>query len=106
MIVRFGFFMKKYSAMTIWPFIFVRKEKYKSDKVIINHERIHLVQQIELLILPFFMWYFFEFLIKLIRYGNWGLAYRAISFEREAYENELSETYLKKRRFWSFWKYL
>lgn len=106
MIIRFRFFHKKYAAMTIWPFIFVKEDIYKSDKILVNHERIHLIQQIEFLILPFFLWYFLEFLIKLIRYGNWDVAYRAISFEREAYENELDESYLKNRKFWSFWKYL
>ncbi len=106
MIVCFSFFHRKYAAMTIWPFIFVRKEAYKSDKVLINHEKIHLVQQLELVLLPFFLWYVIEFLIKLIRFRTWDLAYRAISFEREAYENELDELYLENRKFWSFLKYI
>lgn len=106
MIVRFRFFHKNYAAMTIWPFIFVRKDTYKLNKVLIRHEKIHLAQQIELLILPFFIWYIIEFLIKLIKYKNWDIAYRAICFEREAYDNELNDNYLKKRKAWSFWRYI
>ena len=34
------------------------------------------------------------------------LAYRRISFEREAYANENSMNYLKERKFWNFRKYL
>ena len=92
--------------MTIWPFIFVKDKLYKLDEILINHERIHLRQQIELLWLPFFLWYSLEFLIKLVIYKNWDKAYRAISFEREAYQNELDFDYLKHRKIWSFWKYL
>ena len=106
MIIRFRFFHKKYAAMTIWPFIFVKEKVYKLDKFMINHEKIHLLQQIELGILPFFLWYLTEFIINLIRYRNWDIAYRAISFEKEAYENETDLNYLKNRKVWSFWKYL
>lgn len=106
MIIRFRFFHKKYAAMTIWPFIFVKEEVYKFDKVMINHEKIHLLQQIELLIFPFFIWYLIEFLIKLIRHRSWDNAYRAISFEQEAYQNEFNHDYLKNRKRWSFLKYL
>jgi hypothetical protein len=106
MIVRFRFFHSKYAAMTIWPFIFVKDELYKLDDILINHEKIHLRQQIELLWGLFFIWYVTEFLVKLILYRNWDKAYRAISFEKEAYENEFDFDYLKNRKFWSFWKYL
>jgi len=44
---------KGYAAMTVFPFIFARKEyKPLGDKTI-NYESIHLKQQIELLTLPF-----------------------------------------------------
>lgn len=106
MIVRFPLLHNKYVALTIWPFILVKKHIYKKDKILINHEKIHLRQQIELFWAPFFLWYVVEFIIKLIIYKNWNLAYRAISFEREAYTNENNPDYLKIRKFWSFWKYL
>jgi hypothetical protein len=78
----------------------------KENIVFINHERIHLRQQLELLILPFFIWYFLEFFIRWMQYKNRNLAYRNISFEREAYVNELNPDYLKKRAFCGFLKYL
>ena len=71
-----------------------------------NHERIHLKQQLELLILPFFIWYGLEFLVRLLQYKNRREAYLNISFEREAYHNEFNLEYLKKRPFWCFLKYL
>lgn len=71
-----------------------------------NHEKIHLKQQIELFILPFYVFYTFEFLWRLVQYRQWHLAYRNISFEREAYKNEKDLDYLKTRSFYSFIKYI
>ena len=98
------FRFNKYIAITIWPVIFINKN-YKNDKVLLNHEKIHLRQQIELLWIPFFIWYFFEFLILYIQYKDWNKAYRNISFEREAYENESDFEYLKNRKFLNNIKY-
>lgn len=95
-----------YTGMTIFPFIFLKFERLKADLVLINHEQIHLKQQMELLILPFFIIYFLEFLIRLIQYKSLNLAYRNISFEREAYNNESHMDYLKNKKFWSFLKYI
>jgi hypothetical protein len=92
--------------MAIWPLIFIKDKDLKHDYILINHERIHLQQQIELLWFPFFLWYIGEFLIKLIFYRKWHKAYKAISFEREAYHNEKNINYLNTRRFWSFLKYI
>jgi hypothetical protein len=71
-----------------------------------NHERIHLRQQLELLILPFFIWYFLEFCLRWIKYEKFDLAYRNISFEREAYAKEKDLHYLKNKSIWSFLKYI
>ncbi len=97
---------KGYNGLTIFPFVFLKSKHFKKDYVLINHEKIHLKQQLELLILPFYIVYVFEFLIRLIQFKNWDLAYRNISFEREAYANELDLDYLKHRKFWHFLKYL
>lgn len=78
----------------------------KENKVLLNHERIHLRQQIELLVIPFYLWYGIEFVVRFFQYKNWDKAYRTISFEREAYDNESDLEYLKKRKFWRFWKFL
>ncbi|HIP49666.1 MAG TPA: hypothetical protein EYG92_11980 [Lutibacter sp.] len=106
MIILLKIFHSNYAAMTIWPFIFIKDKSSKLNHTLINHEKIHLKQQIELLWFLFFLWYVFEFLYKLIKYKKWDTAYRAISFEREAYANEHNLDYLKNRKIWSFWKYL
>jgi len=97
---------KGFRGLTAYPFVFLKNPVDKKDAVFINHERIHLRQQIELLILPFFIWYFLEYLIRLLQYNNKNRAYRNISFEREAYSNEFDMDYLKNRKFFNFRKYL
>ena len=97
---------KGYVGITIYPFVFLKYEALKEDAVFLNHEKIHLKQQLELLIIPFFVIYGFEFLIRLLQYKRWSLAYRNISFEREAYFQEAQLNYLKHRRVYSFLKYL
>ncbi|XLS28586.1 hypothetical protein ACJD0Z_15465 [Flavobacteriaceae bacterium M23B6Z8] len=100
------FLPKRFIGITIWPFIFIKSKELKQDKKLVNHERIHLRQQLELLVIPFYVWYVFEYGIRWMRYGNRKEAYRNICFEREAYTNEHNELYLKQRNFWSFLKYM
>jgi hypothetical protein len=97
---------KGYGAITVFPFVFFRSKNHAADKISVNHEKIHLRQQAELLVLPFFLWYLLEFLIRLVTYGNWQKAYRNIGFEREAYGNENDLAYLKKRQWCKFLQYL
>ncbi len=97
---------KGFIGLTLFPFVFLKHAQLKLNRVLINHERIHLRQQLELLILPFFIWYGLEFLMRYSHYKNWHQAYRNISFEREAYQHEQDLDYLKKRSFWNFLKYL
>lgn len=70
-----------------------------------NHEEIHLQQQKELLVLPFYILYIGNYLFNLAKYREHHRAYLNICFEREAYENEYNLQYLPKRRFWAFWRY-
>lgn len=97
---------KRYIGITIYPFIFLKNKQLKQNKIVVTHESIHLKQQIELVWIIFFLWYFSEFLIKMIKYRNWSVAYRNISFEREAYKYESNPTYLKNRKWYAFLKYL
>lgn len=96
---------KGYRGMTVFPFVIVGSAADKGNTVLVNHEKIHIRQQLELLILPFFVWYAVDFLIKWMYYRDWNAAYRNIVFEREAYANEKSPDYLKSRPFWCFLKY-
>jgi hypothetical protein len=86
--------------------VFIKYAFDSENKVLINHEKIHIKQQMELLVLPFFLWYFVEYAVRLLQYKNANLAYRNISFEREAYANEINLNYLETRRFFSFLQYL
>ncbi|WP_382384330.1 hypothetical protein [Formosa undariae] len=97
---------KGYQGITLYPFVILRDVKLKKNAVLLNHERIHLKQQKELLVIPFYLWYGLEFLIRLVVYRNWNTAYRNISFEREAYTNEKKQHYLVLRSRFSFRKYL
>ncbi|WP_316799110.1 hypothetical protein [Pedobacter frigidisoli] len=90
------------AGMAIFPFILLKSERYKADMQIINHERIHLRQQLELLILPFYLLYLINYLINLLRFKNHDVAYRNIIFEKEAYQNDSNLNYLKKGN-WFGW---
>jgi len=96
----------KAEAITIFPFIILKRAGLKVDKFLLNHERIHLIQALELAVFPFYIWYLTEFLVRYIQHKNFDKAYRNISFEREAYTNQNNQNYLKQRRLWSFWRYL
>jgi hypothetical protein len=74
--------------------------------VLLNHEKIHIRQQVELLVLPFFIWYFIEFLIRFLRCRNGKVAYHSISFEKEAYQNENNLSYLTSKKWYSFLSFL
>ncbi len=100
------FLRKGISGMALWPFILVRNPRLKNDPVFLNHEKIHLRQQLEMLILPFYLWYMIEFCLRYLKTGDRGVAYRTISFEREAYSNEKDLQYLHQRSFWKFFRYL
>ena len=98
---RVGLFMR-IGGITLWPVIILR-EIYDASPPwrrkaarIINHESIHIKQQEETLVLPFYIIYVTEWFVKLFFYGK--DAYYNISFEREAYDNDDNLSYLKSRK--------
>jgi hypothetical protein len=109
---------KGFLAMTVWPFVFIRKElKEKYNDTVDRHEHIHAEQQKEVLMVAMvltlatavwtgsawaLMWlplYFYLYI------GEWLLrsifskedAYLDISFEKEAYKHENDPDYLPQR---------
>lgn len=107
MIVVFKYLIpKNYSGLTVFPFIFLRNKKSINDALFLNHEKIHLKQQIELIWIFFFVWYFIEYCIRMYQYKNHEFAYKNISFEKEAYKNEHNLNYLKSRKLFAFLKNL
>jgi hypothetical protein len=97
---------KGYRGLALFPCVLLKYQCDKNDKIFLNHERIHLKQQLEMFIFPFYIWYFLEFCLRWIQYRNFDLAYRNISFEREAYNKENDLDYLRQRKFWGFLKYI
>lgn len=111
-----------FKAITIWPLVFARKKFRPLDDVTINHEGIHLIQQLEVIILSllvlaiivlslhisplwlllslasYYILYCLEYVIRLCAYGRGHEAYRNISFEQEAFLNERDFNYLAKDR--------
>ncbi len=93
-------------GMTLFPIILIRNKKLLEDKEFINHEQIHLRQQLELMVIPFYLIYLTHYLINRIKYKSHDKAYRNICFEREAYANANNLTYLKNRKFMRWIVYL
>jgi len=118
--------------ITLWPFInliyskeeLIKKRGELGYKKLINHEKIHLKQQFEcmvialiitvplsfislwfLLLIPllFYILYVLNWIINLFKYGK--QAYMNISFEREAYENDDNLDYLKTKKLGSWINY-
>ena len=92
-----------------WPFLVVRSNLKNAPVLeeLINHEKIHLRQQLEMLILFAEILYIVEFL-----YGRYILklskkeAYYFISLEQEAHINAPNQNYLKNRKLFALIPYL
>lgn len=96
------FFYKNYVGLSLWPFIILKNDDLKDDAVLINHEKIHLKQQQELLVVFFYILYIFEWLLRTLFYLDSYKAYQNISFEREAYANEKNLDYPEVRKVFGF----
>lgn len=92
---------KGFKAINLFGILFARKGCV-IDEVTLNHERIHAAQMKEMLYVPFYVWYLFEWVIRLFGNGN---AYRNISFEKEAHSNDENLNYLDSRPRFAWWKY-
>ena len=97
MIIILNVFRGNFRGMALFPFIILKNKECLKDKELINHETIHLYQQSELLILPFYIIYIIEYIFK---------GYRSISFEKEAHQNDKNMEYLNKRKIFAWIKYL
>ncbi len=101
---KYGYIQAK--AAAFFPFVFVRSEEYATP-VLVNHERIHFRQQLELLCIGFWLLSLYEtiyakFALKLNAKERY--LYRAA--EQEAYCNQENLQYLKQRKFFSVFKYV
>ena len=60
-IVNKFFVPKGFAGITLYPFVFTNNPQLLEDPQFINHERIHLAQQRELLVIFFYIWYLIDF---------------------------------------------
>lgn len=119
---------KGYDSMVFFPFIFARVKPL--DSVVLNHEKVHLCQQLEVLVASLlvilvlviafgvsFWWLFAAFAVYYLFYGiEYGVrflmyrdrkeAYKNISFEQEAYANDGDLDYLKGRGLFAWVEFL
>lgn len=105
--------LKGYKAINLFGIIFVRTGSYFSSRDLL-HEKIHTAQMREMLFIFFYIWYVLEFsirfIISLFRHrsdnGYWYDAYVNISFEKEAYQNQIYPEFLSKRKHFNWIKFL
>ena len=76
------------NGIMLFPFCFVRKRAIAST---IRHEKIHFKQALNLLVIPFYILYFIEWIRCLIQYRK--NAYYYICFEQEAFLNDYKRDY-------------
>lgn len=93
---------KGFKAINLFGVTFVRSGRIFTS-VDYTHESIHTEQMKELLYVGFYLWYAVEWIIRLFCKGN---AYRNISFEREAYDNQYKPYYTSSRSHFAFLRYL
>ncbi len=121
--------MSGYTAMTVWPFVFVRTDlAHRYTETTDRHERIHARQQQEMLVAGsviaavlalcglgwwsllacplFFWWYAAEWLLRAMWSTSNAWAYRNLAFEREAYARQHDPGYLDRRRPFAWAGYL
>lgn len=115
------------NRVMLFGFCFTKEDYLTPEEI--NHEKIHVRQWIECMIIGIlicllclvsgFSWWFLffililyyilygiGFLVRLIVSHNAEIAYKNISFEKEAYRNEDNLLYLKYKNVLTFLKYI
>jgi hypothetical protein len=94
------------SAMALFPFILSREKSQDMSPSLLCHETIHFRQQLELLLIGFYLLYLvFYFYYRIKGYDRFN-AYMSIPFEREAYHFQDDIEYLNQRPFFHWIKFL
>jgi hypothetical protein len=87
-------------AITLWPFIITASPLREVD---LRHEKIHLRQQVELLVVGFYLLYVWDFLVNALWHRmSPAQAYFWVRFEVEAYDRQYEEDYLEARPLWAW----
>jgi hypothetical protein len=94
-----------FTYVNLFGVLFTRRDRPISD-VSLNHEQIHTEQMKEMLYVFFYLWYVMEWLVRLIILRDSHKAYRAISYEQEAYANQENLTYREGRKRYHWLSYI
>ena len=93
----------RYFGITILTFVFTSKN---APDFVLNHEKIHREQQLELFVVGAYILYFIEFLIIFAQTMDFHKSIFNVSFEREAFYNQHNPYYLRTRKRYSNFKYI
>ena len=92
-----------YKCINLFGVLFARRGAVITEKTL-NHERIHTAQMREMGYIPFYVWYFVEWLIEVFHYDT--TSYNHNTFEKEAHANDDDLTYLDSRPAFAWWEYI
>lgn len=93
-------------GMALFPFILLKYREDLTNIRIIRHEKIHIIQQLEMLVIPFYIFYLLHYALNRLKGQAHHEAYMSICFEKEAYDNDKDDKYIRNRKWWGFLKYL
>lgn len=109
---------QSFSAITIGIFVIFKNRSVATDRVV-NHEHIHVKQQVELLFIGMWLLYALSYIFNRIKLlagkelpvrTSWNTshmkAYRNIIFEREAYDNDNNLRYINNRKSFAWFNYI
>jgi len=83
------------SAITFFFIVFCRGKVSNKTR---RHETIHYQQFLETFVVGFLVIYVIDFVIGLVKYKSFYMAYRMISLEQEAYMYDDIKNYLELRK--------
>ncbi|RAW00083.1 hypothetical protein [Pseudochryseolinea flava] len=95
---------KSYCGFSFFIFIWIY-DPQKKDSSLIRHEKIHFLQQLELLFIFHWLLYGLFYVAARLAGHNHDKSYRSIPFEREAYAHEDNINYLNDRVAFSWVRY-
>lgn len=117
-------------TITIGPFVLSKRSEERITQEVRNHECTHARQWVEMAVasgvillalvlafgvspwwmllsgVVFYVWYGIEYFIRLCTLRNSNKAYKAVAFEREAYENDSDANYLENSNYFAWINYL
>ncbi|HEY0654303.1 MAG TPA: hypothetical protein VGD65_14285 [Chryseosolibacter sp.] len=94
-----------YTGLSFFVFIWICKLT-KDEVQLVRHEKIHFLQQVEMLFIFHWLLYGVFYVISRAKGHGHYVAYRYNPFEMEAYANEHDAEYLKNRRIFAWVPYI